>query len=80
MSVIAATVRKSRRWRKCEDCYKGIQQGERYVRAYGYAHPGDKPYAIDMHLNCCSTDTRERIRESDLVTTTPPAPGDRSSP
>lgn len=52
MPTIAVEVRKARKWRSCAECMKGIQVGEKYVRLYGYAEPGDRPFAIHLHIEC----------------------------
>lgn len=62
MPVISATLRRARDFRRCDNCMKAIAPKQQYVRAYGYAERGDPPYAISLHIDCASTETRERLR------------------
>jgi hypothetical protein len=36
----------------CRARIRTIPAGSRYVRLYGYAEAGDKPYTLRMHLEC----------------------------
>lgn len=62
MPTISATTRKARRFHACANCGKSITRHTRYVRAYGYAMEGDRPYAIALHVECADTETREKLR------------------
>lgn len=62
MPTISAIVRRARDFKTCSNCMKTIAPRSQYVRAYGYAMEGDRPYAICLHVECADTETRERIR------------------
>ncbi len=62
MPIISATKRRARDFRACASCMRRIAPRTEYVRAYGYAHPGDLPYAISLHVDCACTETREKLK------------------
>lgn len=62
MPTISATIRRARDFRGCSACGKPIAPKQQYVRAYGYAERGDPPCSISLHIDCASTETRERLR------------------
>jgi len=62
MPTISAHEVKAAKNYSCENCEKLITTGTVHVRAYGYAHPGDKPWVIRVHVDCAGTETREKLR------------------
>lgn len=49
--IISAKVVKSPRWsRRCGKCDRDILGPQ--LKLYGYAHYGEKPYNLYLHLDC----------------------------
>ena len=61
MPTISAEIRRARDFKTCAACGKTIAPRTEYVRAYGYAERGDRPYAIAEHVECAATETREKL-------------------
>ena len=59
-------VKKPRVQRRCARCNRSIKGPA--LRLYGYAHEGDKPYAMFVHPDSCSPglgDSAETINPAD---------------
>ena len=65
MLIHSELVGKSRKLYWCAACSRSIAKGASYVRCYGMAEPGDKPYALHYHIACIDTsDITKRVRKN----------------
>lgn len=64
MGVICATLRRAKRAHVCANCGRTITRHTKYVRAYGNAHRGERPYAVAIHRECAGTDALEKLKGS----------------
>lgn len=67
MIISAKIIKRPRKVRKCPDCYQLIE-GEQ-LRLYGYAEPGDRPYAVYLHPACGmgSKEVRRKLEPPNTV-------------
>lgn len=63
--IISATARLTRKQRACADCYGEIPAGATYVRLFGSAHPGERPYVVNVCPWCPSPGTLLKLSEAD---------------
>ena len=52
MCIIKASVHRASKPYWCEHCMNEISRREVYMRLFGMAHGGDKPYEVFEHLKC----------------------------